>query len=641
MYIISVFLPLLSFFLSFFLFKILSNRHIDLMSCSLIGISTFFSILGFYSINEIEPDKNIILADWLSSGSLYIDWSLNINRLSIIMILLVNFISLLVHVYSVGYMHNDEKKPIFMSYLSLFTFFMLVLVSSSNLIQLFLGWEGVGLTSYLLIGYYNHKSSANEAAIKAFVVNRVGDFGFLIGIFAIFIVFGTVNLKEIFLLVDTQENTYFDLIGFSFHALTLITMLLFVGSMGKSAQFGLHTWLADAMEGPTPVSALIHAATMVTAGVFLMVLMSPLLEKSEFTRNFILIVGCLTCFFAASVAITQDDIKKIIAYSTCSQLGYMFIAIGISAYNVAIFHLVTHAFFKALLFLGAGSVIHAMSDEQNIKKMGGLFKKIPVTYLLMLVGTLSLTGFPFFSAYYSKDLILEILYTSSNSISLYIYIIAVIVVLLTSFYSFRLFFYVFHGKCNADEKVIAHVHESPNVMLIPLVVLSFFSIFSGILFKEYFFGISSINFWNDSLVNISLNITQSLLNQIPLGVKKLPFMNLLLGLILSSILCIFYKNLSNFLKLKFSLLHVFLKKKWYFDEIYELLFVKTSNYLGDGFWKSIDVELIDNIGPNGVSRFVRKIGLIFSSFQTGYLYHYALSVIIGLTIFISIYFYIF
>ncbi len=641
MYIFAVFLPLISFILSFLLSKNVSNRNIDILSCGLMLFSTIFSIFGFFSINEINAEKGIILSEWLSSGSLYIDWSLNINRLSMIMILLVNFISLLVHIYSVGYMASDEKRPIFMSYLSLFTFFMLILVSSSNLIQLFLGWEGVGLTSYLLIGYYNHKASANKAAIKAFVVNRVGDFGFLIGIFAIFIIFGTVNFKEIFLLVDTQENSYFEFVGVNFHSLTLITMLLFIGSMGKSAQFGLHTWLADAMEGPTPVSALIHAATMVTAGVFLMVLMSPLLEKSPFTRNFILIIGCLTCFFAASVAITQDDIKKIIAYSTCSQLGYMFIAIGISAYNVAIFHLVTHAFFKALLFLGAGSVIHAMSDEQNIKKMGGLFNKIPVTYLLMLVGTLSLTGFPFFSAYFSKDLILEILYTNSTSIFPYVYIIAVLVVLLTSFYSFRLFFYVFHGRCNADEKVIAHLHESPNVMLIPLVILSFFSIFSGILFEKFFFGIDSIGFWNNSLVNISLNITESFLNEIPLLIRKLPLINLLIGLILSVLLCVVFKNFSTFLKLKLNIIYIFLKKKWLFDEMYDVIFVKTSNYLGEGFWKSIDIELIDNIGPNGVSRFVRKIGSIFSSFQTGYLYHYALSVIVGLTIFISIYFYIF
>ena len=418
-------------------------------------------------------------------------------------------------------------------------------------------------------------------------------------------------------------------------------MLLFIGSMGKSAQFGLHTWLADAMEGPTPVSALIHAATMVTAGVFLMVLMSPLLEKSPFTKDFILVIGCLTCFFAASVASTQDDIKKIIAYSTCSQLGYMFIAIGISAYNVAIFHLVTHAFFKALLFLGAGSVIHAMSDEQNIKKMGGLFNKIPVTYLLMLVGTLSLTGFPFFSAYFSKDLILEILYTSNNSISMYVYGIAVFVVFLTSFYSFRLFFYVFHGKCNAEEKVLAHVHESPNVMLIPLVILSFFSIFSGILFERFFFGIDSINFWSNSLVNISLNITESFLNQIPFYIKKLPLLNLLIGLFISFILCLIFKKISNFLKSKLNFIYIFLRRKWFFDEMYDLLFVKTSNYLGSGFWKSIDIELIDNVGPNGISRFVRKIGSIFSNFQTGYLYHYALSVIVGLTVFISIYFYIF
>ena len=541
MYILSVFLPLISFLMAFFLSKKIPDKILDYLTCTFLSISTVLSILCFFSINEYNPEKTILVSEWLSSGSLYIDWSLNFNRLTALMVFLVNFISTIVHIYSIGYMSDDEKRPIFMSYLGLFTFFMLMLVTSSNLIQLFLGWEGVGLTSYLLIGFYSHKESANKAAVKAFIVNRVGDFGFLIGIFAIFIVFGTVNLKEIFLLVDTQANTYFSFLGSDFHTLTLITMLLFIGAMGKSAQFGLHTWLPDAMEGPTPVSALIHAATMVTAGVFLMVLMSPLLEKSEFTRVFILIVGSLSSLFAATVAMTQDDIKKIIAYSTCSQLGYMFVAIGVSAYNIAIFHLFTHAFFKALLFLGAGSVIHAMSDQQDIKKMGGLSTKIPVTYLLMLVGTLSLVGFPFFSAYFSKDLIMELVYLNDSLLTNYIFINAVLVVLFTSFYSFRLFFYVFHGKSRAEEKVLAHVHESPNVMLIPLVVLSFFSIFSGLLFKKYFFGIDSIIFWGDSLENISLTVPESMVYQIPFYIKKLPLLNVILGFFVASILILYFE----------------------------------------------------------------------------------------------------
>ena len=641
MHILSVFIPLLSFLIAFFLSRKTSDKTLDYTTCILMTISTMLSLYCFFLIDEYNPERIIKVSEWLNSGSLYIDWSLNFNRLTALMVFLVNFVSTIVHVYSVGYMNNDDRRSIFLSYLGLFTFFMLMLVTSSNLIQLFLGWEGVGLTSYLLIGYYSHKESANKAAIKAFIVNRVGDFGFLIGIFAIFIVFGTINLKEIFLLVDTQENTYFNFLGYNFHTLTLITMLLFIGSMGKSAQFGLHTWLPDAMEGPTPVSALIHAATMVTAGVFLMVLMSPLLEKTEFTRNFIIVVGSLSALFAATVAITQDDIKKIIAYSTCSQLGYMFVAIGVSAYNIAIFHLFTHAFFKALLFLGAGSVIHAMSDEQNIKKMGGLYKKIPVTYVLMLVGTLSLTGFPFFSAYYSKDLIMELVFLDDSYLSNYVFINSIVVVFLTSFYSFRLLFYVFHGNNRSDVKVLSHVHESPNVMLLPLVVLSFFSIFSGLAFKNYFFGIDSIVFWGDSLVNISLNVPESMIYQIPFYIKKLPLLNIVLGLIFSAILTLYLKRFKDFFKEKLKYIVLFLKKSWFFDEFYDFLFVKPSNYIGNGFWKAIDIELIDNVGPNGMARIVKKMGSIVSSFQTGFLYHYAFVVIIGLTIFISIYFYLF
>ena len=616
-------------------------QKIDIISCAIMSISLMMSLICFISIKDSNPEKLVVVADWITSGSLYVDWSLNYNMLSAIMVLLVNFISTIVHFYSVGYMHNDDRRPVFMAYLGLFTFFMLMLVTSSNLIQLFLGWEGVGLTSYLLIGFWHYKESANNAALKAFVVNRVGDFGFLLGIFAIFIIFGTVNFKEIFILVNTQETTMFNFLGLQFHALTLITMLLFVGAMGKSAQFGLHTWLPDAMEGPTPVSALIHAATMVTAGVFLMVLMSPLLEKSEFTKNFIMIVGALSAIFAASVAITQDDIKKIIAYSTCSQLGYMFIAIGSSAYNLAMFHLVTHAFFKALLFLGAGSVIHSMSDEQNIKRMGGLYKKIPVTYLLMLIGTLALTGFPFFSAYFSKDLILEILYLNGSSIKNYIFLAGVFVVFLTALYSFRLLFYVFHGLDNSDEKVSAHIHESSNIIIIPLVILAFFSIFSGLLFKDYFFGIKSISFWNDSLVNISLTVPPSLVHEIPIYIKKLPLMNMLMGTLIAFLICVLFKNVTDFLKKNLFYIYTFLNKKWYFDEFYNLVFVKFSKYVGNGFWKSIDIELIDNIGPNGVSRAIKVLGSVVSSFQSGFLYHYVLTIIIGLTIFISIYFYIF
>ncbi|MAH78768.1 MAG: NADH-quinone oxidoreductase subunit L [Rickettsiales bacterium] len=640
MYFLSVFLPLFSFIFCIVSNKRLSDIKVEFIVCSILLISSLMAVLSFFNISQIESSEIVILGDWLTSGGFYINWSLSFNRLSAIMVVVVNLVSLLVHIYSVGYMANDNNKIVFLGYLGLFTFFMLILVTSSNLIQLFLGWEGVGLTSYLLIGFWSYKDSANKAALKAFVVNRVGDFGFLLGIFTIFIVFGTVNFDEIFILVDTQKSTFFNFLGMEFNSLTLISILLFIGCMGKSAQFGLHTWLPDAMEGPTPVSALIHAATMVTAGVFLLVLMSPLIEKSDFAQNFIMIIGSLTSLFAASVALAQDDIKKIIAYSTCSQLGYMFIAIGSSAYGIAMFHLVTHAFFKALLFLGAGSVIHSMSDEQNIKKMGGLYSKIPVTYFLMLIGTLSLVGFPFFSAYYSKDLILEVLYLDNSLFKSYAYIIATIVVFLTSFYSFRLLICVFHGKNNSDEKVLAHVHESPNIMILPLIVLSFFSIFSGLIFHDYFFGVDSILFWKDTIYNISQTETPVLVNDLPFYIKKLPLLMMLLGLIFAILLYSFLKNVRLFLKKNLRFFYLFLKNKWYIDEIYKFLIISPINNLGRGFWKSIDEEFIDNIGPNGISKVVKRLGFLISSLQTGYLYHYALTVIIGLTIFISIYFYV-
>ena len=641
MFYLSVFLPLFSFLFCLVLNKRVLDSRLEVGSCILITLSSLMAFLSFFSISELKPQNVVNLGEWITSGGLYIDWSLNFSRLSALMVLVVNLISAIVHIYSVGYMHNDTKKIIFLGYLGLFTFFMLILVTSSNLIQLFLGWEGVGLTSYLLIGFWNYKSVANKAALKAFVVNRVGDFGFLLGIFTIFVVFGTLNFDEIFLLVDSQRSTYFNFFGTEFHSLTLISILLFVGCMGKSAQFGLHTWLPDAMEGPTPVSALIHAATMVTAGVFLLVLMSPILEESIFAQNLIMVVGALTAFFAASVAITQNDIKRIIAYSTCSQLGYMFIAIGSSAYGVAMFHLVTHAFFKALLFLGAGSVIHSMSDEQDIKKMGGLYSKIPVTYCLMLIGSLALVGFPFFSGFYSKDLILEVLFLDESSIKNYVYVLSVFIVLLTSFYSFRLIMYVFHGKNVADEKVLAHVHESPNIMIFPLIFLAFFSIFSGFLFHDYFFGMESIAFWGDSLKNIVSSEKLTSLHNIPLYIKKLPTLMMLLGIIFAIILYKYMIPFVSFLKIKLNFFYIFLYRKWMIDELYNLTIVKPIEFIGSGLWKSIDQEFIDNIGPNGISKLVKKFGIYVSFLQTGYLYHYALTIIIGLTVFISIYFYIF
>ena len=603
-------------------------------------IATIFSICSLIFV-QLNGESSIIISRWINSGNLSLDWSLQLNLLTASMVLMVNLVSTLIHIYSVGYMEKDPKKILFMAYLSLFTFFMLFLVSSSNLLQLFLGWEGVGLTSYLLIGFWNYKEKANSAALKAFIVNRVGDAGLLLALFTTFVVFGTLNISEIKLLINSQNESIFNFLGFDIHSLTLISLLLFIGCMGKSAQFGLHVWLPDAMEGPTPVSALIHAATMVTAGVFLLIVMSPLLESSEFSLNFILIVGSITCIFASSVAVFQNDIKRIIAYSTCSQLGYMFMAIGSSAYTLAYFHLLSHAFFKALLFLGAGSVIHSMSDEQDIKKMGGLYNKIPLTYITMLIGSLSLVGLPFLSGYYSKDLILEIIYLNDYEYSFYFFLMGVIGVLFTSIYSLRLLVYVFHRDNVADEKVIAHIHESPLIMILPLVILSIFAIFFGMFMKIIFTEFNFLEMWSSTMyVNKSLDAT-FISQNVPVIFKKLPLLMILTGTILILILYFSFKNLIPFLKSRLSFFYNFFKNKWYVDQLYERVFIRPTFYLGKGFWKSVDKELIDNLGPNGFSRIVHSFSFLVSRLQSGFLYHYVLSIIIGLTLLISLYTYIF
>ena len=602
--------------------------------------ATILSAISFY-LTYTSGESIVLISNWITSGSFSVDWSIKLSLLSGSMILMVNLVSTLIHIYSVGYMEKDPKISIFMGYLGLFTFFMLLLVSSNNLLQLFLGWEGVGLTSYLLIGFWNYKDSANKAAIKAFVINRVGDFGLLLAIFTIFVVFGTLNINEIMILVNSYSDTFFDFLGIKIHSITLISILLFIGCMGKSAQFGLHTWLPDAMEGPTPVSALIHAATMVTAGVFLLILMSPLIEVSIFASNTILVVGSLTCIFAASVAIFQNDIKKIIAYSTCSQLGYMFMAIGASAYSLAYFHLISHAFFKALLFLGAGSVIHSMSDEQNIKNMGGLYNKIPLTYLTMIIGSLSLIGIPFFSGYFSKDLILETLFLRDSFFASYAFFIGLTAVLFTTLYSLRLIIYVFHRKSMADEKVIAHIHESPFIMTFPLIILSIFAIFFGMFFYSYFIGTEYLNVWSEIIfVDKSLN-ENFIYENMPIFYKKLPLIVILIGLTMSYFIYFSLDNFIPIIKKRFKIIHNFFKNKWYIDEIYQNTIVSVVFYLGKGFWKSVDRDLIDNLGPNGISKFVGSISLIVSKMQSGFLYHYVLSIIIGLTLLISLYTYIF
>ena len=565
-----LFLPLVAAIISGFFGKIVGEKLSQVITCTFTTLSCILSLIILYKVINYSYSNNLIISTWIDSGNLNVNWSIKIDTLSAVMLVVVTFVSSLVHIYSIGYMSNDPHKPRFMSYLSLFTFAMLTLVTSDNFLQLFFGWEGVGLCSYFLIGFWFKKESANAAAIKAFLVNRVGDFGFALGIFLIFYTFGTVNYNEIFDQVPLFLNDEINFIGFKINSIDLICILLFIGAMGKSAQFILHTWLPDAMEGPTPVSALIHAATMVTAGVFLVVRCSPIYEYSELGLSIVLIIGMITSVFAASVALVQTDIKKIIAYSTCSQLGYMFVAAGIGAYNVAIFHLFTHAFFKALLFLGAGSVIHSFNNEQNINYMGGVWKKIPYTYILMIIGTLALTGFPFLSGFYSKDAIIEFAYVKGNTLSLIASYSCIFVALLTSIYSWRLIFKSFHGEFNNKKISINNIHESPMVMLIPLFFLAFGAIFAGILFKEIFIGHDSLyKFWGESVkFLIPLNTDHP-----PIWFIFLTPTLVLLSIPLSFFIFVKNKNIINTLVEMNKPIYIFLKNKWYFDEIYNLIFV--------------------------------------------------------------------
>ena len=546
------------------------------------------------------------------------------------MFIVVTTVSACVHLYSIGYMEEDPSKIRFMGYLSLFTFFMLVLVSSNNLLQMFFGWEGVGLASYLLIGFWHHKDSANKAAIKAFVVNRVGDFGYAIGIAGIFYIFGTISFDSIFSQVDQFSEHQIQFLSFSFPTLDFLCFLLFIGAMGKSAQLGLHTWLPDAMEGPTPVSALIHAATMVTAGVFLVARMSPLYEFATFTNLFITFIGAATAIFAASIALTQNDIKRVIAYSTCSQLGYMFFAAGVGAYNASIFHLTTHAFFKALLFLSAGSVIHAMHHEQDMRKMGGLFKKIPFTATMMWIGSLAIIGFPYLSGYYSKESILENAFYASNGIAYFAYLVGILTALLTAFYSWRLLFLTFHGENRSNNKTYDHAHESPLVMTVPLFILAIGSIFSGIFFADYFIGYYKKEFWDNAIL-----LTESSHKYLPLTQSLISKSAVAIGILVCVL--IYSNNLNRAKNLSYNLdpLYSLSKNKWYVDELYHKVFVLTFFKLANFFWKKGDEKTIDGLGPNGVSWIISKSSSYVSLFQSGYLFHYAFAMLGGLVIILT------
>ena len=620
-----LFLPLVASIISGFFGRYIGDRNSEIVTSVLVSISAILSIYVLYEVIANNFQENIVIATWINSGSLNVNWSMNIDPLSAIMLVVVTSVSALVHIYSIGYMSHDPHKPRFMAYLSLFTFAMLMLVTSDNFIQLFFGWEGVGLCSYFLIGFWFKKESANAAAIKAFVVNRVGDFGFALGIFLIFYLFGTVNYSEVFEQIPTITEKNLVFLGFDINAIDLVCLLLFIGAMGKSAQILLHTWLPDAMEGPTPVSALIHAATMVTAGVFLVVRCSPIYEYSELALNIITIVGMTTALFAASVALVQTDIKKIIAYSTCSQLGYMFFATGVGAYNIAMFHLFTHAFFKALLFLGSGSVIHAFKDEQDINKMGGVWKHLPYTYAMMIIGTLALTGFPFLSGFYSKDAIIEFAYLRDNTTGYYAAGIGIFTAFLTSIYSWRLIFKTFHGEFNNEKMKINETHESPLVMLIPLVLLSIGAIFAGMLFKDLFAGHGLSSFWNQSIFFLE-----------PLSSEHPPTWFLLLTPILVTLSIpisyyLFVKNkkvVEGIVQVN-QPLYKFLKNKWYFDELYEVIFIKSSKTIGSFLWKFCDVRIIDGFGPDGISNLIKKFSQKANKFQSGFIYQYAFVMLLG------------
>ncbi len=630
---IIIFLPLLAALVSGFFGGKIGNRASQIITSSFVSISALLSIYIFYDVIVNDYSNNILIAKWISSGLLDVNWSIKIDQLSAIMLVVVTAVSAIVHIYSIGYMSHDPHQPRFMSYLSLFTFAMLVLVTSDNFLQLFFGWEGVGLCSYFLIGFWFKKPTANAAAIKAFIVNRVGDFGFALGIFLVFYIFGTVNYEEVFNQVSIYKDNNLDFLGLELNSINLICFLLFIGAMGKSAQIFLHTWLPDAMEGPTPVSALIHAATMVTAGVFLVVRCSPIYEYSPTILNFITIIGMSTALFAATVALVQNDIKKIIAYSTCSQLGYMFFATGVGAYNVAMFHLFTHAFFKALLFLGAGSVIHSFKDEQDINKMGGVYKNLPFTYSLMMIGTLALTGFPFLSGFYSKDLIIEFAYLKGNTVGYYACAIGIFTAVLTSIYSWRLIFKTFHGEYNNKSLSISKMHEAPVVMLAPLIILAIGSILAGFVFKDLFMGYGSFSdFWEGSILFLE-----------PLSTKHPPAYILYLTpfLVTISIPFSYYIFLKNKTLIESIVnsnrpIYLFLKNKWYFDELYEVLFVKSSKFLGKYFWKKIDGLIIDRFGPDGLSSLFKFFSIKAVKFQSGFIYQYAFIMLLGFSLILTI-----
>ena len=690
MYHAILFFPLIGALIAGLFGRFIGARMSELVTTGCLAFAALLSWGAFFLVTGDGRAETVPVAQWFSAGGLTVDWAFKVDTLTAVMLVVVTSVSTLVHLYSIGYMHEDPHRPRFFAYLSLFTFAMLMLVTADNLVQMFFGWEGVGLASYLLIGFWYEKPSANAAAMKAFIVNRVGDFGFSLGIFLVFVLTGSVGFDAIFAKAPELKDATFHFLGHDWHALTLACLLLFMGAMGKSAQFLLHTWLPDAMEGPTPVSALIHAATMVTAGVFMVARLSPLFELAPTALTVVTVIGGITAFFAATVGLVQNDIKRVIAYSTCSQLGYMFVGLGVGAYATGVFHLFTHAFFKALLFLGAGSVIHAMHHEQDMRNMGGLRRYIPFTTAMMTIGTIALIGFPFTSGYYSKDAIIEAAYMSDRPGHVLAFLATVIAALMTSFYSWRLFFLTFegpqrwvaHGAHGHDDHAhaaedhahaaIAHAasshqadgapghhegvahddkghdvepashsaiehhddhahtpHESPLVMTIPLGILAFGALFAGLIFKERFIGHDMDKFWGHALPHGSGNDIMHKIHDAPGWVAASPFVMLVLGFLLAFWMYIRRPEIPHRLAESQPILYRFLLNKWYFDEIYDRIFVRPAKNFGLFLWKEGDGRIIDGFGPNGISARVVDITRGVVRLQTGYVYHYAFVMLVG------------
>jgi len=637
----AVFLPLLGAIIAGFFGRKIGDRASQIVTCLCMLVAAGLSIEIFIDVALHANARSHLLANWFESGAFSVDWAIKIDTLTAIMLVVVNGVSSMVHVYSVGYMSHDKSIPRFMAYLSLFTFFMLMLVTSDNLLQMFFGWEGVGLASYLLINFWFEKDSANKAAIKAFLVNRVGDFGFALGIFGCFAIFNSVKFTDMFPQAAEAAAKHLEFLGYTVPALTTVCLLLFVGAMGKSAQLGLHTWLPDAMEGPTPVSALIHAATMVTAGVFMVARLSPMFEYSQTALMVVTIVGALTCFVAGSIGLTQFDIKRVIAYSTMSQLGYMFFACGVSAYSAGIFHLVTHAFFKALLFLGAGSVIHAMSGEQDMRKMGGIWRKIPVTYIYMWIGSLALAGIGIedvfgFAGFYSKDLILDSAIASGYWYGVLAYALGLVTVFFTAFYSWRLIIMTFHGQPRADHHTMEHVHESPLIMLLPLVPLALGAIFAGWYALDWFDNDTVSSFWHGAIVVRPEDESMAAIEKLPEWEKIMPlFAAALPGIFFAYIFYMFKPEWPGKVANALGGIYRMVFNKYYFDEFYDLVFVRGAQRLGLVFWKRGDDGIIDRFGPDGVAAFAGRVAKRVGALQTGYVYHYAFAMVIGLAAFVT------